>query len=154
AYELDDRGCFLMVRPGSITLLGYSPYDLIGFPYTTLFPPDQEPAARYHFNEQRSGPRGTSRVELTFRKDFTPANKPMTLVAQVSARGLYDSLRQFVGTVGLIRDLSQANQQDRTIHQLRRDLQHTEALLAQTRRVEMLSQQLHDPLTSLLAQSQ
>ncbi|NWF72157.1 MAG: PilZ domain-containing protein [Nitrospirae bacterium] len=154
AYELDARGCFLMIGPGIVTLLGYSPDELIGLPYTTLIPPDQEPVARYRFNERRSDARSASRTELTFRKKLAQDNRPLTLVAEISARGLYDSLRRFVGTVGLIRDLSQLKQKDATIHQLRRELQHTEALLAQAKRVTLLSQQLHDPLTSLLTQSQ
>jgi DNA-binding NarL/FixJ family response regulator len=34
AYELDARGCFLMIGPGIVTLLGYAPDELIGLPYT------------------------------------------------------------------------------------------------------------------------
>ena len=36
-------------------------------------------------------------------------NKPLTLTAEVHARGLYDSLRRFLGTIGLIRDLHNPN---------------------------------------------
>ena len=81
-------------------------------------------------------------------------NKSLTITAEVSARGLYDTLRRFLGTMGLIRDLSQPKQQDRTIHQLRQQLRHRDALLALVQRVTLLSQQLHDPLASLLTQSQ
>jgi PAS domain S-box-containing protein len=154
AYELDDTGCFLMVGPGIITLLGYSPDELIGLPYTTIIPPDQEAVARHRFNERRSDARSASRVELTLRRKLSQDNRSLTLIAEISARGLYDSLRRFVGTVGLIRDLGQSKQQDATIDQLRREIQHTDALLAQAKRVTLLSQQLHDPLTSMLAQSQ
>jgi ubiquinone/menaquinone biosynthesis C-methylase UbiE len=72
----------------------------------------------------------------------------------VNAKGLYDPRHRFLGTVGLIRDRSQSKQQDSTIRQLREQLQHREALLAQAQRVTLLFQQLYDPLTSLLTQSQ
>ncbi|HEV8327212.1 MAG TPA: PilZ domain-containing protein [Nitrospiraceae bacterium] len=154
AYELDASGCFVAVSPGIVTLLGYSPDELIGLPYTTLVPPNQESVARYRLNERRSGARGTSRVELTLRGKPTQDKKPLPLTAEVNARGLYDTLRRFLGTVGLIRDLSQAKQQDTTIHQLRQQLQQRDALLALAQQVTLLSQQLHDPLASLSTHSQ
>ena len=153
-YELDASGCFVTISPGIVTLLGYSPDELIGLPYTTLVPPDQEAVARFQFNERRSGARGASRVELALRRKPTQDNKPLTLTAGVNARGLYDTLRRFLGTVGLIRDLSQSKQQDTTIHQLRQQLRRTDELLALAQRVTLLSQQLHNPLASLLTQSQ
>ena len=153
-YELDASGCFVTVSPGIVTLLGYSPDELIGLPYTTLVPPDQESVARYRLNERRSGARGTSHVELIFRGKTTQDNRPMTLTAEVNARGLYDPLRRFLGTVGLIRDLSQPKQQDNTIQQLRQELRRTDELLALAQQATLLSQQLDEPLASLLTDSQ
>src|SRR6267143_5925427 len=153
-YELDASGFFVTVSPGIVTLLGYSPDELIGLPYTILVPPGQESVARYRLNERRSRARDTSRLELTLREKPKQDNKPLTLTAEVSARGLYDTLRRFLGTVGLIRDLSQPKQQDTTIHRLRQQLRHRDALLALAQRVTLLSQHLHDPLASLLTQSQ
>lgn len=153
-YELDASGCFVTISPGIATLLGFSRDELIGLPYTTLVPLGQESVARYRLNERRSGARGTSRFELALKRKFTQDNTPLTLTAEVNARGLYDSLRRFLGTVGLIRDLSQSKQHDSTIHQLREQLQHRDASLALAERATLLSQQLHDPLASLLTQSQ
>ncbi|MEK7235836.1 MAG: PAS domain S-box protein [Nitrospirota bacterium] len=153
-YELDASGRFVTISPGIVALLGYSPDELIGLPYTTLVPPDQESATRYRFNERRSGTRGTSRTELIFRGKSTQDNAPRHITAEVSARGLYDPLRRFLGTVGLIRDLSQPKQQDTTIHQLRQQLRRADELLALAQRATLLSQQLDEPLTSLLTQSQ
>jgi len=154
AYELDAGGFFVMISPGIVTLLGYSPDELIGLPYTTLLPPDQKSVARYRLNERRSGTRGTSRFELTLRGKHTQDNTPLTPTVEVNARGLYDPLRRFLGTVGLIRDLSQPKQQDMTIRQLRQRLRQTDELLALARQVTLMSQQLHNPLASLLSQSQ
>ena len=152
-YELDANGCFVTISPGIATLLGFSRDELIGLPYTTLVPLGQESVARYRLNERRSGTRGTSRFELALKRKFAQDNTPLTLTAEVNARGLYDSLRRFLGTVGLIRDLSQSKQHDSTIHQLREQLQHRDASLALAERATLLSQQLHDPLASLLTQS-
>ena len=154
AYELDAGGFFVTISPGIVTLLGYSPDELIGLPYTTLLPPNQELVARHHLNERRSGARGTSRLELILMRKPTQDSKPLTLMVEVNARGLYDPLRRFLGTVGLIRDLSQPKQQDMTIRQLRQQLRQTDELVALVRQVTLMSQQLHDPLTSLLTQSQ
>ena len=153
-YELDATGNFVTVSPAIVTLLGYVPDELIGLPYTILVPPDQESVARYRLNERRSGARGTSRVELTLRGKPTQTSGPPTLMAEVNARGLYDPLHRFLGTVGLIRDVSQSKQQDSTIHQLRQQLRRTDLLLDLARQVTLLSQQLHDPLASVLTQSQ
>ena len=153
-YELDARGCFVTISPSIGTLLGYSPSELIGLPYTTLVSPGQEAAARFRLNERRSGARGASRVELTLRGKPTQAKESPTLTAEVNARGLYDTLRRFLGTVGLIRDLSLLKQQDAALLQLRQELQRRDQLFALTQRVALLSQQLHNPLTSLLTQSQ
>ena len=153
-YELDASGHFVTISPSITMLLGYSPDELIGSPYTALIPPEQEASARFRLNERRSGARGTSRVELILRRKPSQDNQALTLTAEVNARGLYDILRRFLGTVGLIRDISQSKQHSTTIHQLRRQLQRTDALLSLAQRVTLLSQQLHDPLASLLAQSQ
>ncbi|THJ23015.1 MAG: methyltransferase domain-containing protein [Nitrospira sp. CG24E] len=154
AYELDAKGCFMMVGPRIVTLLGYSPDELIGLPYSILVPPGQELSARYRLNERRSGARGTSLVELTVQGKTMKHNRPLIITAEVTARGLYDPLRRFVGTVGLIRDLAQSKQQAITIQELRQQLQHADGLLTQAQRVTVLSQQLREPLTSLLTQSQ
>ncbi|MEP6934635.1 MAG: PilZ domain-containing protein, partial [Nitrospirota bacterium] len=154
AYELDAGGSFVMISPDIVTLLGYSPDELIGLPYTTLVPPNQESVARYRLNERRSGARGTSRLELTLRRKPTQDNTPLALTVEVNARGLYDPLRRFLSTVGLIRDLSQPKQQDITIRHLRQQLRQTDELLALARQVTLIAHQLHDRLASLLTQSQ
>jgi PAS domain S-box-containing protein len=154
AYELDAGGIFVTVSPSIVKLLGYSPDELIGSSYTTLVPLSQESAARYRLNERRSGARGASRVELILRLKPTQDKNLQTLTAEVTARGLYDPLRRFLGTVGLIREFSKSKQQDTTIHQLHQQVQHRDALLNLAQKVTLLSQQLHNPLASLLTQSQ
>lgn len=153
-YELDASGRFVTLSSGITTWLGYSPDDLIGLPYSALVPPDQESAARYRLNERRAGARSTSRTELLFHTKSTQDNGPRRLTAEVSAKGLYDPHHRFLGTVGWIRDLSLPAQQDRTIQQLRQQLQQADKRLALAQRVALLSRQLRDPLASLLTDSQ
>lgn len=105
-YELDPTGRFVALSSGITPLLGYSPDELIGLPYTALVPSDQQAAAQYHVNERRSDARSTSRTALTFRTKSTQDQGPRCLTAEVSAKGLYDPLHRFLGTVGWIRTLS------------------------------------------------
>lgn len=153
-YELDPTGRFVALSSGITPLLGYSPDELIGLPYTALVPPDQQAAAQHRVNERRSDARSTSRTELTFRAKSTQDQGPRRLTAEVSAKGLYDPLHRFLGTVGWIRTLSPPAQEDLTIHQLRRQLQQTDERLALAQRVALLSRQLQAPLASLLTESQ
>lgn len=153
-YELDPTGRFVALSSGITPLLGYSPDELIGLPYTALVPSDQQAAAQYHVNERRSDARSTSRTALTFRTKSTQDQGPRCLTAEVSAKGLYDPLHRFLGTVGWIRTLSPPAQEDLTIHQLRRQLQQADERLARAQRVALLSRQLQAPLASLLTESQ
>lgn len=153
-YELDANGRFVTVSAGVTPLLGYLPEELVGLPYTTLVPPDQESATRHRFNERRSGARGTNRAELIFQGKALQDHAPRYLAAEVSARGLYDPRRRFIGSVGLIRDLSQPKQQDRTIAQLRQQLQQANERFALAQRVTRVTRQLHDPLALLLTNSE
>ncbi|MCX5721103.1 MAG: PAS domain-containing protein [Nitrospirae bacterium] len=153
-YELDPAGRFVALSSSITPLLGYSPDELIGLPYTALLPPDQQSAAQHHVNERRSDARSSSCTELIFSAKSTQNSGPRRLTVEVSAKGLYGPLHRFLGTVGWIRGRSLSTQQDRTIEQLRRQLQQADERLALAQRVARLSRQLQGPLASLLTESQ
>ena len=153
-YELDPAGRFVALSSGITPLLGYSPDELIGLPYTALVPPDQQSAAQHRVNERRADARSSSCTELIFSAKSTQDSGPRRLTAQVSAKGLYGPRHRFLGTVGWIRGRSLPTQQDRTIEQLRRQLQQADERLALAQRVARLSRQLQGPLASLLTESQ
>jgi PAS domain S-box-containing protein len=153
-YELDPDGRFLSVSPGITAILGYTAEELIGQPYTILLPPDQQALAHHRFNERRTGARATQRTELLFQPKPTQRESTVRLFADVTANGLYDARRRFLGTIGLIRDLSLAKQHDSTMQQLEQHLRQSDQLRAVAQRMTELSRSLQTPLTAVLHDSQ
>ncbi|SLM48825.1 conserved protein of unknown function [Nitrospira japonica] len=105
-YELNADGHFVSLGPNVSLLLGYAPEELVGAPYTTVFSPKDHAAAAFRFNERRSGSRNTRGIELTFRGKPSTDQPDKAVPAEVRARGLYDPHRRFLGTIGVIRNLS------------------------------------------------
>jgi PAS domain S-box-containing protein len=153
-YELDPDGRFLSVSPGITAILGYTAEELIGQPYTILLPLDQQALAHHRFNERRTGARATQRTELLFQPKPTQRESTVRLFADVTANGLYDARRRFLGTIGLIRDLSLAKQHDSTMQQLEQHLRQSDQLRAVAQRMTELSRSLQTPLTAVLHDSQ
>lgn len=149
-YELDATGRFLSVSSNVSRVLAYAPEELIGQPYQTVVPADQVAAALFRFNERRSGGRGTRRVELLLQKKQIGTAAPAPLHTEISACGLYDSRRRFLGTIGIIRDVSYRLEQDRTILQLQQQLANQTPLLAIAHRLTDLSRELQYPLSSVV----
>ena len=151
-YELDADGRFLTLGRSLSVLLGYHPDELIGRPYYTLFPQDQQPLARFRFNERRTGVRASTGVELTLLGKPTAAGVSQ-VTAAISARGVYDLSRRFVGTVGLIREVREQTK----AQPLRREIgpqQRTDDLHALVRQMRDLAQRLQQPLSTLLQEAQ
>ena len=152
-YELDAEGHFLNIGPNLPSLLGYRPEELVGRPYHSLFSQADRQGAHFRFNERRSGARAATAVELTFQGKRPADGAVIRMAAEVTARGLYDPSRRFLGTIGVIRDLSERKQQDRTIQELHRQLQQAEELRTLARQIASLSGDLQQPLASLLTES-
>ncbi len=96
-FELDAEGMFVTVSPSIQPLLGYTPDELVGRSYSVLVPQEHLAGATFRFNERRSGSRSIRCNPLQLR---TQQGDIVSL--EISARGLYDSHRRFLGTVGLI----------------------------------------------------
>ena len=152
-YELDAEGQFLNVSANLPSLLGYRPEELIGRPYHFLFSRTEQESANFRFNERRSGARAVPPVELTFQGKRPADGTIVPVAAEVSARGLYDPSRRFLGTIGIIRDLSGRKQQARMIQEMRQQLQQAEQLRALARRIVTLSEDLQQPLSTMLKES-
>jgi PAS domain S-box-containing protein len=152
-YELDPDGRFFSVSPGITALLGYTAEELIGQPYTILLPPDQHAVAHHRLNERRAGTRATQKIELLFRPKPGHRESTLPLSADVTAKGLYDARRQFLGTIGLIRDLSLQKQHDRTMRQFQQQVRHSDQLQALAQRMTELSHSLQSQLTAILDDS-
>lgn len=154
-YELDVEGRFVYVSPLAAQILGYTQDELIGTPYSTVVPPDQQDHARHRFNDRRTGTRAARQLEIDLiRKTSSDKPAPTRIRAEISARGLYDFDRRYLGTLGLLRDISQHRRQTMTIHQLERQLLESDRLLAIAQRISSLSKNLHAPHNAIQTQSQ
>lgn len=153
-YELDPDDRFLYITPGITAILGYTVEELIGQPYTILLAPDQHALAHHRFNERRTGARATQRTVLVFQPKPVQPESIAPLFADITAKGLYDARRRFLGTIGLIRDLSPFRQHESAVQQLQQQLRHSNELRALTHRATELSKRLQDPLSAVLNDSQ
>lgn len=153
-YELDAEGQFRYLSPLIAPLLGYTQDELIGAPYATIVDPDHLDRVRHCFNDRRTGARASHRIEVTLLRKLT-ANEPAPtrMRAEISAKGLYDAQRRYLGTVGLLRDISELRRQEETIYHLEQKLLESDRLLALARRVSTLSNDLRAPHAAIQNQS-
>jgi PAS domain S-box-containing protein len=151
-YELDSEGRFLGVSRNAPALLGYHPDELIGRPYHALLPETEQPLARFRFNERRASARAVNELEMTLQGRPTPSGATF-VTAAISARGMYDLSRRFVGTIGLIRDLSERHKRQAVQQELRQQIQRTDDLRALVQQITELSKGLREPLSILLQES-
>lgn len=154
SYELDADGRFVYVSPTVTAMLGYTADELAGRHYSLLLPPHQEPTARFRLNERRAGSRSIRRMECTLYRKSLPDTPPEPITVEITAKGLFDSTNRYLGTVGLLRDLSQQKAQQNRLAELESRLQETNRQLALSREAARVSRQLQQPLTSLLQDSQ
>ena len=154
-YELDAEGRFIYLSPLATDMLDYRQDELLGILYSAVVPSDQQALAHHRFNDRRTGPRAAQRIEIDLLRK-TSADKPAhtRVRAEISARGLYDVNHRYLGTLGLMRDISQHRRQTKAIHQLEHQLRDSDRLLAIARRVSTLSKTLHAPHRAIQAQSQ
>ncbi|HEX2054926.1 MAG TPA: PAS domain S-box protein, partial [Nitrospiraceae bacterium] len=153
-YELDHEGRFVYVSPTVTSLLGYAPEELAGRHFSFLLPPAQERIAQYHMNERRAGARSAHQLELYVLRKSSEKKKDRMALMQLTAKGLYDERHRYLGTVGLLRDLSSHQEQVGKVQTLEAKLQEVDRQLAASRNAVLSSQHLHQPLSALLEDSQ
>lgn len=154
-YELDVEGRFVYLSPLATEMLGSTQDELIGTSYSAVVPQDQQDRARHRFNDRRTGTRAARRMELDLiRKSSSDKPDRARVKVEISARGLYDLDRRYLGTLGLLRDVSRHGRQTKTIDQLEHQLLESNRLLAIARRFATLSKNLHGPHNAMYAQSQ
>ena len=124
-YTLDARGVFTYVNDIIERTLGYSPSELVGKDYLILVPPGELENARYRINERRTGERATRNFELQLKRkeDLLSSLSERTsqdmVVVELSSMGMYRNLdedkKEFIGSYGVARDISERKQAEATI---------------------------------------
>jgi diguanylate cyclase (GGDEF)-like protein/PAS domain S-box-containing protein len=123
-YTLDANGTFTYVNESIERTLGYAPAELIGKDYLVVVPPGEVDTVRHRLNERRSGERATRNFELHLmrKEDLLTGlgeHADDRVVVELSSMGMYRSIdqdrKEFLGTYGVARDISERKQAEATI---------------------------------------
>jgi PAS domain S-box-containing protein len=140
-YQVDQNGIFQFL--GSATsLLGYTPEELVGRHFSLIVHPDdypslswrdaqaagRPPGARVYFDDRREKPRLAEMCEIRLvpkrmAGGTAPLDPEALVTAELSARGYYEALdktgrRHFMGTIGIIRDVSRRKKAEGLLRRL------------------------------------
>ncbi|WP_316347694.1 EAL domain-containing protein [Desulfuromonas acetoxidans] len=122
-YMLDQEGRFSFVNKRVQSLLGYSDKNLIGQHYSSIVYGDDIEKAQFVFNERRTGDRASHAVELRL---LNRHNKEIRFVearslsVELTSMGVYRSgsgeHEEFIGTYGVIRDITERKRSEALQH--------------------------------------
>lgn len=118
-YVLDDEGRFTFVNKPVSQIFDGAPRNVAGMPWQDVVGPDLAEVLRYHIDERRTGNRATRHFEFEYRP-----NPHTTRILEFSATGLYEDRDgtgsgKFVGTYGVLRDVTEARRTARELAQSR-----------------------------------
>lgn len=114
-YTLDADGNFTFLSEALEHLSGFTVDELIGKHYTTIVCEEDREKARWFFDERRSRDRAASAIELRLKAagDWQQDDSVRQyLTVEIKSMGIYeesskDGKRRYVGTHGVIRDISE-----------------------------------------------
>ena len=113
-YTLDADGNFTFLSEALEHLLGFTVDGLIGKHYSTIVCEEDRDKAQWFFDERRSGDRAASGIELRLKAvgDVQHESVRRHLTVELKSMGIYeesaiDGERRYVGTHGVIRDISE-----------------------------------------------
>lgn len=131
-YLLDQDGKFSFFNNQVEKLLGFSKEELLGKHFSTLIHPADLEKSRYVFSERRTGKRASKDIELRLLHKNNGSNhllsEPVDVDVELYATGVYKDNKKgkekvFLGTYGVVRDISQRKATEKQFHhQLYHDL--------------------------------
>ena len=117
-YVLDDQGRFTFANKPVSEIFDQAPADVTGLPWQQVVGPELAGSLRHHFDERRTGERATRHFEF----EYHPGGEGSRIL-EFSATGLYDDGENhqgtFVGTYGVLRDVTEARRTARELAQSR-----------------------------------
>ncbi len=111
-YMLDAGGVFTFVNDMAEGLLGYRRDEIIGRHFSFLIHPGNADAVQRFFSEQRTGERASHSIEMRLRAKQNSVQSDLEdeILVELNAMGIYAqnqlASREFVGTLGSVRDIT------------------------------------------------
>ncbi|MEZ5560482.1 MAG: response regulator [Pseudomonadales bacterium] len=129
-YMLDEQGRFRFANNRLRELFAADPAEVAGRPWPEVLGSELAAQLRHHFDERRTGERATRDLEIEFEPE--PGS---SLTLACSARGLYEnrqhgSTGRFIGTYGVLRDVTEARRAERDRLTLQNQLQQASKMEA------------------------
>jgi diguanylate cyclase (GGDEF)-like protein/PAS domain S-box-containing protein len=124
-YTLDGEGRFTFVNDRVESLLGFTRSELVGRHFGEIIFEEDLFRAEHVFNERRADTRASRNVELRLKcKDGQQRPRVMNgryRTVEVTATGMYEFPEsrfenRFVGTYGVVKDISDRKQAEETVH--------------------------------------
>ena len=124
-YTLDGEGRFTFVNDRVESLLGFTRSELVGRHFSEIIFEEDLFRAEHVFNERRADARASRNVELRLKcKDGQQRPRVMNgryRTVEVTATGMYEFPEtrfenRFVGTYGVVKDISDRKQAEETVH--------------------------------------
>lgn len=120
-YMLDAGGVFTFVNDMAEGLLGYHRDEILGRHFSFLIHPKNADAVQRFFSEQRTGERASRSIEMRLRAKPNSVQSDLEdeVLVELNAMGVYSqnqlAQREFVGTLGSVRDITARKRKEEEI---------------------------------------
>ncbi|MCF6249320.1 MAG: response regulator [Desulfobacula sp.] len=155
-YTLNEKGVFTFANNSMEDLIGLKSCDIIGQHYSKIVGKNNTQKSRWIINERRTGERTKSWDELKLIKfDVKGKPKKEVMFAELQSTGMYKKTnphipKAYVGTHGVIRDISARKRFEQKNNQIKSQLQRAEKMEAIGTLASGVAHDLNNILSSVL----